>query len=296
MRKDVEMGNLSLLQLLLIFALIFLPPAANAQNSCVECHKKSETISSLPSWQQDDYANWYGSVHGAKNVTCERCHGGDAAQQKKEPAHKNIKNSSSPESPIYYKNVPETCKACHEQVYEYFVKSKHFQNLKENRLAPTCTTCHGLHMSIPRVNPLEIAAKCQLCHSLETRVRPEVPLEARDALMLISTTENAIIRAQYMADLARERGKDVSKVEADIKLSQERLKNSRYKWHAFDLAAFKQELTDASYSANNAYFSAKSSLAEAPAAPAPAKGICGSAALVLLTVLPLLRTTSKGGE
>lgn len=273
---------------LLLFALLFLTPAASAQNSCVDCHKKAETISSLPLWQQDDYANWYGSVHGARNVTCELCHRGDSSQQKKEFAHAGVRDSSSPESSIYYKNVPETCRTCHAQVYEYFAKSRHYQNLKENRLSPTCTTCHGMHMSIPKVNPIEIAAKCQMCHSPEMGVRPEVPREARDALLMISQVESSITKAQLAADMAREKGKDTGKIEAGIKESQERLRNSRYRWHAFDIAAFKQELTDASYSANSAYFAARGLVAESPA-PAPAKGVCGAAALLALAVLPLMR-------
>jgi len=151
--------------LFLLLGILGADAAGQAGNSCVDCHQRAETVTALPAWYQDQFVHWYGSVHGQKGVTCEKCHGVDASHTNKMLAHQSVKSSSDPQSPIYYKNLPETCGACHTTISQQFVQSRHYENLKADRLAPTCTTCHGFQMDVGGVAPLQIVGRCKMCHS-----------------------------------------------------------------------------------------------------------------------------------
>jgi len=131
--------------------LALMVPKAVTANSCVDCHSKNVTANKLAPWLANSFDVWSRSVHGVNGVVCNNCHGGDPGAVDKEKAHVGVRGSSDPSSPIYYENVPETCGKCHTKVYEKFVQSKHYKNLKAGRLAPTCTTCHGFHMDIAKV-------------------------------------------------------------------------------------------------------------------------------------------------
>ncbi len=288
---------------LLLALLLLVMPSVSADNSCVNCHSNASTILALQYWQQDYYAIWYASAHGIKNVTCDRCHGGDGTRGEKSLAHLGMRNSSDPASPIYYKNLPETCRACHVDIYEAFVKSKHYKNLEENKLAPTCTTCHGLHMGIGKANPLEIAEKCKICHNPEMGVRPGIPAEAKDALLLSRQAEVAILRAHAYVDLVRERGKEAIAADKELDAAQEAVARSRVQWHSLDLGQFRKTITAASDSAEKAGAAAKDLFlgprpttqappattagAPPPTAKPPSK-VCGPTVLALIALTPLL--------
>jgi formate-dependent nitrite reductase cytochrome c552 subunit len=203
-----------------------------------------ETIKALPAWYQDAFVHWYGSVHGKKGVTCDKCHGGQAEQQDKEKAHLGLRPSRDPKSPIYYTNVPETCGSCHEGVYQQFVKSRHYQNLKADRLAPTCTTCHGFQMDIQPVQPLRIAWRCTLCHNPERGIRPEIANLAKEVLERVSQTEHAIHKAQLSIELAREQGLESKKAEKLLEEARQRFAKTGSFWHAFRLKEFEKELME----------------------------------------------------
>ena len=88
--------------------------------------------------------------------TCVDCHG----------AH-NIKPPDRPKS-----HVSQTCKSCHEDVYDTYVKSVHGKALVngENSDAPVCTDCHQAHdIEDPRTKSflLKTPQLCGQCHSDE---------------------------------------------------------------------------------------------------------------------------------
>lgn len=211
-------------------------------NSCVDCHQRAETVTALPAWYQDQFIHWYGSVHGRKGVTCEKCHDGDPSHMSKKLAHKGMKPSRDSQSPIYYKNIPETCGACHEAVYHQFVQSRHYKNLKADRLAPTCTTCHGFQMDIRGVAPLQIAGRCTMCHNPQQGVKPEVGNLARQTVESIAEAEHSIRTAQMTVELAREQGREPKGAEELLRIARDRLRRTGELWHNFRLGAFKQEL------------------------------------------------------
>lgn len=225
-------------------------------NSCVACHRQAETVKALPSWYQDQFIHWYGSVHGKAGVTCDQCHGGDATHANKEQAHQGLKGPADPLSPIYYKNVPETCGACHVTVYKNFVQSRHFKNLKDDRLAPSCTTCHGFEMDIGAVDFPQIVGRCTICHQSQM-VKPEVTLLTAKITDDIAKTQHALRRAQAAIDLALEQGGKLKDAQDVVMKAQARLRNTGALWHNFRLDDFDRELKHIQGMADEAYVAAK---------------------------------------
>ena len=229
-------------------------------NSCVECHQQAETVNALPAWYQDQFIHWYGSVHGRKGVTCEKCHGGEPTQSNKKLAHRGVKSPRDPKSPIYYKNLPETCGSCHKGVYQQFIQSRHYENLKADRLAPSCTTCHGFQMDIRGVAPLQLAGRCTICHNPQKGVKPEVAELTRQTFEGITQTEQAIQRAQVAIELVREQGQEAKGAQELLLTARDRLRKTGELWHRFDLGAFKHELMEIQTVAAEAYATAKRAL------------------------------------
>src|SRR3990172_5501140 len=202
-------------------------------NSCVECHKEAAAGNGLQIWYQNQFIHWYGSVHGRKGVACEKCHGGDPAGTDKKQAHRGGKSSKDPQSPIYYKN------------------------LKAERLAPTCTTCHGFEMDIGAVRPLQLVGRCTICHNPQRGVKPEVADLARQSLEDVTQVEQGIQKAQTVIDLAREGGLEPKNAEEQLRMARSRLEKTPELWHTFQLDAFKKELMEIRELAGKAYANAK---------------------------------------
>lgn len=226
-------------------------------NSCVACHKEVAVGDDLQIWYQNQFIHWYGSVHGRKDVTCEKCHGGNPGLMDKRQAHQGIKSSKDPKSPIYYKNLPETCGSCHKGVYQQFIQSHHYKNLKTEQLVPTCTTCHGFEMDIGAVRPLQLVGRCTICHNTMRGVKPEVADLARQSLEEVSQVEQDIQKAQTVIDLAREEGLQPTNAEEHLRMARSRLQKTGELWHTFQLDAFKKELMEIRELARKAYSDAK---------------------------------------
>ena len=213
-------------------------------NSCVECHQLPETAAAFPAWRHDQFAHWYGSVHGRKGVTCDKCHGGNPARGSKWLAHWGVREAIDPRSPTHYKNVPETCGTCHVSVYRRFAATAHYKNLKADRLAPTCTTCHGFEMDVGAVAPLQMARNCAMCHNPDQGAKPEVASAAQHAVEGVTAAKDAIRRAQVAIDLAKQRGSEPAQAEKLLSTARERLQGTGELWHSFRLADFEQQLTE----------------------------------------------------
>jgi cytochrome c2 len=226
--------------------------SAIAADSCVECHQRAETTAAFPAWRKDQFAHWHESAHGRVGVTCDKCHRGNPNRSNKWLAHWGVKASLDPESPTHYKNVPETCGACHEAVYRQFANTLHFKNLKTDRLAPTCTTCHGFEMDVGSVSPSQIALKCTMCHNPEQGATPEVATMARHAVERIAATRDAIAAAQSAIAAARAQGRDPKEAEALLGEAEKRLKGTGALWHSFYLGGFEQRLDGAETLARDA--------------------------------------------
>ncbi len=121
---------------------------------CAGCHEK----------QSESYR---ASVHGLAlargqkdSATCSDCHDGHT-----------ILPPSSPESPLHFSRLAQTCGGCHEQAAADVTESVHGKAVAAgHRDAPTCTDCHSEHKieALKSSSPLKISAEvCSLCHGSE---------------------------------------------------------------------------------------------------------------------------------
>lgn len=211
------------------------------ENTCVDCHWLKETAQQFDAWSRDHFVLWYVGVHGRNDVPCDKCHGGEPNETEKAAAHRGLRSSRDPESRIYYKNLPETCGTCHEQVYRQFVRSKHYKALIDDRLAPSCSTCHGFMMEIePAMH--SIAERCALCHNSRTGVKPDVADTVRAVLDHIARARQAIEKARLTIELARDRGRETARAEDLVSKAEELIDRTPAEWHRFQLVAFETEL------------------------------------------------------
>lgn len=135
--------------------------------SCsLECH-----AGTLEKFAKSNYEMWTRSKHAMFDVTCDKCHGGNATSNIKEKAHTGVLRSSNPNSTVFYRNVPETCGKCHKDELNEFKNSKHYQKLKALEQAPTCDTCHLPH-EFRVLNISEFHNLCNNCHNPDMRIAP----------------------------------------------------------------------------------------------------------------------------
>ncbi len=142
----------------------------------------------------DPLAAYWVSGHGkrlrqtgdTRVAVCIDCHG----------AH-DVLRPDNPESPTYFKNIPNTCARCHEDaglmaqynlsatVVAEYRESVHGRNvlLHGDAGSPNCATCHGSHAAAPP-GYLEVGHVCGQCHKqiedyfLES-VHGRIPVMAR---------------------------------------------------------------------------------------------------------------------
>jgi nitrate/TMAO reductase-like tetraheme cytochrome c subunit len=157
--------------------------AEEAKDSCVECHSKASFLVTNKKLY-DYFQRWGSSVHKQEGVTCVDCHGGNSGSSDKEKAHGEDLDEAQANSAVNFRNIPETCGECHQDIYEGFRESTHFEHLvSENQedQGPTCVTCHGsINVAVLNVNTVE--ETCRACHNEETENSPENPQEARALL------------------------------------------------------------------------------------------------------------------
>src|SRR5438876_8032530 len=126
---------------------LFLPgsrfhPAAQSQeqpyrsNNCVICH--AALLEPLAA--SNRFLEWQMSRHQGRGVSCEKCHGGNPATNDPKLAHKSVLPIAEQTSRLHYRNQPETCGACHQNIVTAFVQSNHYQKLKGIGLGPSCNT------------------------------------------------------------------------------------------------------------------------------------------------------------
>ena len=208
--------------------------AAEPENSCERCHRNPDFLVTNRKLHEY-YQEWSGSVHRQEDVTCDDCHGGDATTSDKAKSHGDGIGVSDPSSGIYYKNVVDTCGACHEEILEGFVKSDHFEQVvkkEDEQQGPTCVTCHGsINSEILNVN--SVANACAQCHNEETDNHPENPEKAKAVLNRFLSIHRFY---RYIAIRAEpEEGRAFF-----LKLDP-RLQKLSTTWHTFDLDAIDAE-------------------------------------------------------
>jgi len=136
--------------------------------TCTQCHSNAKITKGHPLPSPQVINNYFGSVHGkgameqglVVSAVCSDCH----------TAHK-VLPKSDPNSTVAHKNVPVTCKKCHEGIFNQWEQSTHGQLWAAgNEKGPVCVTCHSAH-SIRDVASAsfrsDIASGCSNCHAKE---------------------------------------------------------------------------------------------------------------------------------
>ncbi len=264
-------------KMILIFAvgmLFFLLVPVNAiENTCVDCHKGLEPYNAtekkfneirlkhlergvacslechadtITKIAKSNYEQWTKSKHALFNVTCDNCHGGNPSTTDKETAHTGIGTAEDPKSPVYYRNVPDTCGKCHSKELEQFKGSLHYQKLEALEQAPTCTTCHNPHI-FKVLEPSQLQSTCKNCHSAEAGIAPsDIPLKARADLESFGRLKSKIFRVEEAINKAKAEGRQIPPT-ATTKLENAKkiMKQIPVVWHRFDLPIFEGTINEA---------------------------------------------------
>lgn len=143
---------------------------ANIQNMCADCHSKPEVLKALHLKGNGPVSLYHNSVHAKKiesdseseAPTCSSCHN----------AHLVLR-ITDPECPTSKINLPKTCGKCHEESYEKYSESIHWESLLRGHFEnPGCNDCHGEHNILsPKesdalTNKLNLSSQiCQNCHA-----------------------------------------------------------------------------------------------------------------------------------
>jgi hypothetical protein len=209
---------------------------AARENGCVRCHSRLST----PAEMSNRFLDWRASSHAGAGVTCDKCHGGDAAMRDHTRAHVGVLPPSTRNSRLHEMNAPETCGKCHATVVNSFIESEHYQRLKASGLGPSCVNCHG-HMgsSVARA-AVEGESLCTFCHNAVNGLLPQRP----DIVKKAKTTLDGIARTNYMVawigELLEQAGKkrlDVAAEKEDFRLLKITVAEAKAGWHAFKLEA-----------------------------------------------------------
>jgi hypothetical protein len=183
---------------------------------CHQCHQAKEF--KVTHKKIYDYnVNFEISIHGIAELECTDCHGGDPKTTDMKKAHQGVME------PVKFDNIPATCGSCHEDQFEAFRTSNHYQLLEEDGSAPSCVTCHGA-MEMDFIFASRVKNTCQFCHNLESGTLPEIPDQAEFILSKINMIKGYKSFVElYLADkdLERQLAGDFDSLTS--------------KWHSFEL-------------------------------------------------------------
>ena len=218
------------------FLLLGYGPTLLAKDTCIDCHRNPDFI--VTNKKLFDYfKEWNRSIHAQEGVTCSDCHGGNPEASKKNTAHGGKGGTMKMQSSVNFRNIPETCGQCHDNILDSYRKSNHFRHLKirkQEQQGPNCVTCHGSLNSVA-LNVNTVKQTCLLCHNPKSGNHPEIPEKAEWLLNKFLSIHRLFRYVSVRGDTAQNR--DYVK-QLNIKI--ERLSED---WHQFDLASFQKEVT-----------------------------------------------------
>lgn len=214
--------------------------AAFRSNACVDCHSRTNTQLKLTT----RYAEWHMSVHRDKGVGCEKCHGGDPSVKELAKAHVGVLSVSNTNSRLHPKALPETCGACHKEIANTFVESKHFQNLKSAGLGPSCNTCHAHMASEVIYTPEQTSKLCAGCHDSTNALlpkRPELPSQAAEVMQSIRRANMIVMWADRLVEDAHNKKVEIASEEKEMKVVRAMRAEAKISWHAFNLETVRKK-------------------------------------------------------
>lgn len=208
----------------------------DAPDSCVDCHSNPDFL--VTQKQLYDYfQDWTRSIHRQEGVTCDDCHGGNSELADKKAAHgRQVTGQSQIASAVNFRNIPDTCGECHEDIRDGFLESDHYDHLlkkKQGKQGPSCVTCHGsINVAVLDVNTVKKA--CERCHSEETNNHPDIPAEATDVL-------SHLLSINRLYRYVRIRG-DPIETRDFFETLDTRMHDFSVLWHTFDLPKIETEV------------------------------------------------------
>ena len=260
--------------ILIVFLVYFIAPSGASHlkvlnNSCVDCHEiispftaeqsrlneirlnhTEKNISCSLECHEDvirkmatnNFKQWSDSSHSKYYVTCDSCHGGNPNERTEAMAHDSMKDPTDATSPIYFKNVPETCGKCHAEELDHFKNTMHYQRLRSTSRAPSCITCHQPH-SFKVLKASELTTVCSICHNLKDEVAiASVPKDAKMALEKADEFKEEILRAKISLAEAKAAGKDVTSAQLDLDKANSIMEDIPSLWHGFNLKDFDSQV------------------------------------------------------
>ena len=210
-----------------------------SDNNCVSCH--SRMLEPLRVGKRS--LEWRFSRHRDKGVSCEKCHGGDPSATDERQAHAGVSPASDQRSRLHWKNQPETCGACHQDVASAFVESAHYKRLNGIGLGPSCNTCHA-HMAKQVIySPVETAKLCSRCHDSINSLKPnpEIPPRANETMMDLNRADYVIRWARLLLENGRRMNLSLNEETNEFKTAEDTLREARVKWHTFDLDVVRKQ-------------------------------------------------------
>jgi len=235
-RKAVALALPALLTLVLCAAPWGSASAVEAaSDSCIACHSDSELMVTNKKLY-DYFLRWGSSIHKQEGVSCSDCHGGNPAIADKQGAHGGDLSGAEVKSAVNFRNIPDTCGGCHEEIFDGFRKSDHFEVVANGeeveQQGPTCVTCHGsINVAILDVTTVEEI--CQRCHNQESDNQPENPREARALL-------NRFLSIHRYYRYITVRG-DPTDTKLFFERIDEQIRDLNVTWHSFDLEAIEKK-------------------------------------------------------
>lgn len=208
-------------------------PPRYRENNCVTCHANLLE----PVGISAHFYEWRNSVHEKKGVGCEKCHGGDPTAKNLTTAHQGVLRPAFPASTLHPQKLAETCRTCHQDIVNAFVKSRHFAKLQESEDAANCTTCHRHMASAVITWPPETAALCAKCHNTSSAAAPSpaVSRQAGETIAAFTRADGIIEWAYSMIQEGKQKKLSFTVEEARLKQFAASLKDAKKQWHAFQL-------------------------------------------------------------
>ncbi|HKK00980.1 MAG TPA: cytochrome c3 family protein [Desulfuromonadales bacterium] len=156
--------------------------AAQKPSACVTCHSTLGGAFSKP------VAEWHGSVHQQVGVTCDSCHGGNAAvavgnvKQLSGTQFESKRLAAMSKSHGFVarpsgKALFDMCAKCHADTVARFAESIMGKAYLENKGGPSCLTCHHAHNNVIP----DVPKVCTQCHKDTTGFTQIDPMNVTDA-------------------------------------------------------------------------------------------------------------------
>lgn len=208
--------------------------------SCsLECHEDL-----IRKKAADNFQQWSESTHSSYYVTCDACHGGNPRAKTEIEAHASMKGVNDSNSPIYFKNIPETCGKCHTGELDHFKNTMHYQRLRSDSRAPSCITCHSPHY-FKVLKASEITQVCSICHNpIDNIASANVPKDAKNALEKAAELQEDVLKAKIAVADIKARGEDVTSAQLYLDKAIAVMDNIPSLWHGFNLKDFDQQINN----------------------------------------------------